>query len=154
MNRELIDKIKELIQPFLKQMELELFEITCKPQGKRMLLRILVDRREGGISLEDCAALNQSLGELLDREDFIESNYLLEVSSPGIDRPLKQARDFLRIRGKKARFFLSEQIIGRQELVGRIDSCDEKGVSVHIDGERIDIPLDKIIKAKQIIGEW
>ena len=95
----LTDRVKDIIAPILGDNQIELVGITYKKEGSRKVLRILADKAEG-ITLEECARMNETISEVLDKADFMEDNYILEVSSPGLDRPLKTKADFLRIRAR------------------------------------------------------
>lgn len=149
---ELVDKLKEAISPLLDEMDVELVELNLVGSRTRPTLQILVDK-SGGINLSECAKLNQLIGELLDARNLIDTRYVLEVSSPGVDRPLKTKNDFLRYIGKKAVFYLSEPVLNRIELQGTINGIDAESVLVCVGQETAAIPLDKINKAKQIIDK-
>jgi len=150
---ELADRLKEVISPFLDEMDVELVELNLVGSRTRPTLQILVDKSGGGITLSECAKLNQLIGELLDARNLIDTRYVLEVSSPGVDRPLKTKNDFLRYIGKKAVFYLSEPVLNRIELQGTINGIDAESVLVCVGQETAAIPLDKINKAKQIIDK-
>lgn len=150
---EMVDKLKEAISPLLNGMQIELVELDLVGSRARPTLKILVDKTEGGISLNECAELNRLIGELLDSGNIIDMAYVLEVSSPGVDRPLKTKNDFLRCIGKEAVFYLSEPVSGRIELQGEVKGIEGDSVLVGMSGQTLAIPLDKINKAKQVIGE-
>jgi ribosome maturation factor RimP len=116
------------------------------------ILEILVDRHEGGITLDECARLNGELGSIIERSGIFWDRYTLDVSSPGMDRPLATAADFRRVLGWRLRFFLREAVADRIEWEGVVDSADESAVSVTTTDRTIQIPLDKINKAKQVIS--
>jgi len=152
MDKEtLVSDFKILLADFIKSRNLELVDVIHRYEGRDLFLRILVDRPEGGISLGECAELNRELGALLDEKNILEQRYILEVSSPGLDRPLKTANDFRRSLNKKVKFFLSELINAKLEWDGVISKVDE--VKVYVDTGRgiLEIPLEKINKAKQIL---
>ena len=115
------------------------------------MLKLLVHRRDGGISLGDCASLNQRLGDLLDTHNIIQGSYVLEVSSPGLDRPLKTKNDFLRCLDKEVKLFLNEAINGKIEIDGVIYKVKDELVIIDTRDGTLQIPLSKIVKAKQII---
>jgi ribosome maturation factor RimP len=111
----------------------------------------LADRPQGGINLEECARLNNEICRIFDEKDILQARYILEVSSPGLDRPLKIKSDFERCINRKARFFLSEPINSKMELKGIITKVEDDAVYIDIEGETAEIPLIKLTKAKQII---
>ena len=152
MDREaLANELKIILADFLKSRNLDLVEIIHRYEVGDLVLRVLVDRPEGGINLDDCAAINRELGEILDAKDFLQQRYILEVSSPGLDRPLKTQNDFSRCLNKKVKFFLSELINGKLEWDGVITKVSERIVYVDTVTEIMEVPLDKINKAKRII---
>jgi ribosome maturation factor RimP len=100
MDDQHLGAIRQLVEPLLAERQTELVELGLYPQSGGWLLRVLVDR-PGGINLADCAAFNQALGQAVDAAGLIESHYTVEVSSPGLDRPLTTRRDFERAIGKE-----------------------------------------------------
>lgn len=146
----LIEELRKIIPPFLKENAVDLIELKLITASGSQILRLLVDKKEGGITLQECARLNQRLGIVLDAQDIIKNNYVLEVSSPGLDMPLNTKNDFLRCLNKKARFLLKEPINGKLELEGKIIEAEDDLVYIDIAGETVKIPIVKINKAKQI----
>jgi ribosome maturation factor RimP len=152
MDREkLISQLSPLVGDYLKSLNLVLVDISYRYEGRDLFLRILADRPEGGINLDECAMLNRNLGQLFDEKDIFPQGYILEVSSPGLDRPLKLKDDFLRFLNKGARFFLKEPVNGKLEWDGLINQVNQESVSIGTEGNLIEIPLSKINKAKLII---
>jgi ribosome maturation factor RimP len=150
--QEIINELKNLFGEYLKAQGLDLVELIYRYEGRGLFLRILADRPEGGISMEECSRLNNEISRILEEKDILQSRYILEVSSPGLDRPLKTKSDFLRCINRKARLFLSEQVNGKIELEGIIIRAEDDSVYVDIGGESVEIPLLKLTKAKQIIN--
>ena len=147
----LIEELKRIILPVLEEQGIELVELIFSRTGPGWLLRLLVDK-EAGINLQECAALNKRIGFLLDNQDIIKNRYVLEVSSPGLDRPLETKKDFLRCMDKTVRFFLNELIEAKLEWAGRIQQADDEAVTIVSQDKIIRIPFLKINKAKQIIS--
>ncbi len=150
MENEIVDKIKELISPFLREEDLELVEIVYKRTAGRMLLRLLLDKA-GGINLEECSNLNRKIGKALDELNLIDEPYILEISSPGLDRPLESAADFKRAMGKQVKVVLNSEIEGKGVWTGEVVEVNGRNVAIKTKGKRLEIPLDKIIKAKKQI---
>lgn len=151
MDKEaIIAELKLMIDEYLKNQGLELFDLIYRFEGSDLVLRILADRPQGGITLDDCAYLNSEIGRMLDEKNILQQGYILEVSSPGIDRPLKTKNDFLRSLNKKVKFFLNDKINGKLELDGDITGVTDTSVYVGIKGERVEIPLSAITKGKRI----
>lgn len=145
------EELKKIIAPFLERENIELVELNFVKSKGRPILKLLVDRKDGRISLGECARLNETIGILLDAQNIIESGYILEVSSPGLDRPLRTKSDFTRCINRKAKFFLSEPIKGKLEIDGIISKAEDNSVYIDLGGEIIEIPLAKINKAKQVL---
>ncbi len=144
MLMDIIEKVKGLIGNLLKDKAIELVDITYRRESGGMTLRLLVDK-EGGITLDECTYLNEEIGKILDGEDIMAEKYVLEVSSPGLDRPLKTRRDFERVMEKKICVHTYEPIEGkRRDCEGVVTSVDDEKVTV---GNFV-IRLDKIAKAK------
>jgi ribosome maturation factor RimP len=153
----LTEKLKEELLPLVKEENLELVDLEFSPGGPRSLLRIYVDK-PGGVTIEDCANLSRKVSDFLDMEDLIPHRYNLEVSSPGLDRPLTKKEDFVRRRGEKVRVFLKEPVDGKLELVGEIKSFQEETLYLSTkpqgaqsyENEEKAVPLSKVLKAKII----
>ena len=149
--QEIISEVENIIGDYLKVQGLELVDLICRYEGRDLVLRILADRPEGGISLGECARLNIEISAILDEKDILQTRYILEASSPGIDRPLSTGSDFLRCVNRRARFFFNESVNGKLELEGTIIKVEDGVVFIDVEGESIDVPLAKINKAKQVI---
>lgn len=149
--QELVSELRALAQGYLKEKGLVLVDIIYRYEARGLILRIIVDKPEGGIGLDECAYLNQEISRILDEKDMLQARYILEVSSPGIDRPLKQKEDFLRCLNRKARFYLGESVNGKIELEGVILKVEGDLVYIDREGETLEIPLSKINQAKQVI---
>ena len=150
--QEIIAELRDIIGSYIKEQGLDLVDLVYRYEGKGLFLRILVDKPEGGISLDDCAYLNNEISRILDEKNILQERYILEVASPGLDRPLTTKKDFLRCMNKKARFFLNELVEERRELEGIINSVDDEAVYIDSQGRVIKIPLSKINKAKRVIN--
>jgi len=124
----------------------EIFDIELLGKGK-LLLRVLIDK-ESGVTLADCEHFSKSFSALLDVEDPLQGSYSLEVSSPGMDRPLKRLVDFEKNTGKLARIVTEDKIDNRNFFIGRISGVDKNIVKLMINEYEIRIPFDKISKAR------
>ena len=129
----------------------EIFDIQILSSSKKTILKVIIDKNEG-VTIDDCERMSKSLGALLDVEDPIKVPYTLEVSSPGIDRPLATQRDFERNIGKLVRIITLEKIDNQTFFIGRISDVGENWIRVSLDrkgkSEDLFIPLEKISKAK------
>jgi len=144
--REIIEQLHNILLPVLQDYGLELVEIEFKPSGKRWLLRLYIDK-EGGVTIADCETVSREFGRILDVEDIIEHPYSLEVSSPGLTRPLKKWEDFLRNKGKMCRIVTKELIEGKNEFKGIIVTGNEKEVEIRGTTDVFTIPTYAIKKA-------
>lgn len=145
----MIDKIKEIIQPILQEEDAELVDMIYRREAGRQVLRLLVDK-EGGIALSDCVKLNESISQVLDESDVITESYVIEVDSPGIDRPFKVKRDYERAKGRLVRVTLNGAILDKKEYIGRLKEISEGYIKVDVKKKGvIDIPFEKIVRARQ-----
>jgi ribosome maturation factor RimP len=140
-------ELEKIIAGLLQEKGLELVELIYRYEGRDLYLRVLADRPDGGITLEECTVLNQEISRILDEKDILQQRYILEVSSPGADRPLRARADFLRCLKRKVRLFLNEPVEGKLELEGIIDKVEED--SLYLNGQAL--PLSKINMGKQIL---
>jgi ribosome maturation factor RimP len=149
---DVVSRVTVLARPILSSLGLELVDIEYKREGRAMVLRLFIDR-EGGITLDDCATVSRELAEILEVEDFISVHYTLEVSSPGLNRPLKKAADYERYRGRLIRiktFELCPDDAGnpRKTFLGELLELEGGIVRVKLtEGQTAGIPLEKIAKA-------
>lgn len=150
---EIILELRDVVGSYLKDQGLDLIDLIYRYEGRDLILRILVDKPQGGITLEECAQLNKQISNILDEKDILQTRYVLEVFSPGLDRWLKTKSDFRRCINRRVRFFLNEAISGKMEWEGIINKVENDAVCVDTDGKIIEIPLLKIIKAKQVIDK-
>ena len=146
-----LERIKILIKPLLDAEQIELFDANYSYQGKRVIIRFILDKFEGGITINGCEHLNQRIAELIEQENFIDGSYVLEVASPGLDRPLKTEKDFHRAIGENIRLFLRQAINGKIEMEGTIKTAGNDEVIIDADNDLITIPISIINKAKIII---
>ncbi len=147
----LSEKIEKITLPFLDVMGLELVELNIRRHNGETTIQIFADKHHGGITLDECTALNRRVSEIIEAQNIISERYTLEVSSPGLDRPLKTAKDFKRVLGRRVQFYLNEPVANRLEYAGEVKNADDNGVVIGVTNDEIMIPLDKINKAKQII---
>ncbi len=145
------------MQPLVEEEGLEMVELQFSTAGAASVLRVFVDRR-GGVTLGQCASISRKLGDFLDTEDLIPTRYTLEVSSPGLDRPLTTAADFKRKIGEKVRLVLTESTNGKTEMVGKIENVQDKDLFFLESSDKAGsqeqtrvIPLDRVARAKIIL---
>jgi ribosome maturation factor RimP len=129
----LAKKVAELLEPHIERLGFELVTIEFRRGTKNSLLRLLVDRPEGGITLNDLERLSPILGDLLDVYDPVDGRYTLEVSSPGINRPLAKLKDFEAYRGRRVRIRTHRPRDGRRNFEGVLVEVRADGISVEED---------------------
>jgi ribosome maturation factor RimP len=149
--KEFTEEIKNLITPVLEQEGAVLVELNLYSTRGGSMLKQLVDKKYGGITIEECTRINSSISNMLEERQTFPMGYMLEVSSPGVDRPLKTKTDFLRCINKEIRLFLLEPINDKIELSGIIKHAQEDLLELDVEGESVLIPFLKISRGKQII---
>lgn len=122
-------RVEAWIMPVLEQHQFELVDVEYVREVGVWYLRCYIDK-EGGITVDDCEVISRLLGEWLDKEDFIEDSYILEVSSPGLGRPLKKEKDFARSIGKDVEIRLYKAIDKQKEFTGTLTSYDADSVTI------------------------
>jgi ribosome maturation factor RimP len=144
--QETVDKISLIALPIVQESSLELVDVELVPSGRRWLLRIYIER-EGGVTISDCERVSRELDRILDVEDVIDHPYVLEVSSPGLMRPLKKRKDFERYRGKRCKIIARSPIDAKIDFRGEIVDVVGDDVEVNVEGNVHRIPLHEIKKA-------
>jgi ribosome maturation factor RimP len=127
----------------------ELVELEFHPQGRGGLLRVFIDK-EAGVNVDDCEIVSRQVSAVLDVEDPIPGAYTLEVSSPGLDRPLRTPKDFERFAGEQARIDLVLPFEGRRRFAGTLKGCEAGEVMIEVDGVLHKLPLDGISKTRLV----
>lgn len=146
MKEDLKERLWELLElPILKK-KMELVDIEWRRERTGWVLRLYIDK-PGGVTIGDCAKISELAGHLLDKADLIHHPYNLEVSSPGIERPLKRKEHFERFIGERAKITLNNPISGRRNLVGTILGVEEGVLKFSVEGEVWEIALSNIKRA-------
>ena len=122
-------RTEELITPILDRMNFELVDVEYVKEGGTWYLRAYIDK-EGGITVNDCEAGAREMNEILDREDFVEDSYVFEVSSPGLGRPLKKEKDYIRSMGREVEIRTYRAINREKEFYGILSAYDENTVTI------------------------
>ena len=145
MYREMIHQsVVDLVEPLLQTQGFELVELQLQQRKGQWLVRVFAES-DGGISLEDCRRLSFEIGQMLDAEDLMAASYVLEVSSPGLDRPLRTARDFQRQRQRMVTVFLHSPLMGKSTYTGRVAAVTEVDLVLHVPPDTpLTIPLPQI----------
>ena len=145
---ELIVKVTDLIEPVIESLGIELDELEFKRMKGKALLRVFIDR-EGGVTIDDCERVSREIEAVLDVEDPIPYSYVLEVSSPGLDRPLRKPEDFRKYSGSRARVITIDPIEKQNFFVGQIVEAGDSDIRILLQKDRtITIPYENISKAR------
>jgi len=146
--------IARLVEPTLQSMGFELVRVQYGSGSGRPTLQIMVERQDRQpMAVEDCADISRQISALLDVEDLIEGAYALEISSPGIDRPLVRPDDYQRFAGFEARLELSHPLDGRRRFRGRIGELADGRVRIIEGAGEYRLPLEQINKAKLVLTD-
>ena len=143
---KLLQEVREVVEPILKSQGYELVDLEYQRESRGWVLRIYLDR-EGGITLDDCTGVSHEVGAVLEVKDVIPNAYVLEVSSPGLTRPLKKPEDFNRFRNQLVKIKLYQPLDGRRHFKGSLLGLEGETVRVEADGQVFEIPLRSIAKA-------
>lgn len=127
-------KTEQLIQPLIDANNFELVDVEFVKEGSDWYLRVYIDK-DGGITVDDCELISRAFNEILDREDYISEQYIFEVSSPGLMRPLKKEKDYKRSVGKLIDIKLYKPVDKCKEFTGVLDSYDKDTVTIKMDDD-------------------
>jgi ribosome maturation factor RimP len=152
MDGNLEKTLRDLVEPVVKDAFLELFDFQLRRQGKRTLLTLVLDKREGDVSLEECEQVSRDVERRLDALDPIEGSYLLEVSSPGLDRPLRGPEDCSRFAGRLALFIVSRPLDGNSSLRGRLEGGEGDAAVLRLEGGKlVRVPFSDVRSARLVV---
>lgn len=144
-----INQVGDLVEPILGEMGFELVDVEYLSRHGRWVLRLYVDK-EGGITIDDCARLSGEIGDLIDVKDVIKHEYVLEISSPGLNRPLKKERDFIWATGKRIKVRMVEPVDGRRNFSGYLRNFEDGTLYVEAEGYLVALPWIQVDKANLV----
>ncbi len=154
MPGDVVEQVRSVAARVAASHGLEIFDVQFRREGQGMVLRVLIDRpgpaatAEESVSVEDCAHVSRDLSAILDVEDVVPTAYTLEVSSPGLDRPLRRPDDYRRFAGRRAKVVMRERVDGQGFFKGRLGGVDGAEVLIEADDGRTHrVPLDLITRA-------
>ena len=153
-HEELVNALREVAQRVVEQTGLELVELSLRGSSRRRLLRVDIDRPgPQGVDIDDCQRVSGALGEILENDELLDDSYVLEVSSPGLDRPIVTADDFRRNTGRRVVVRTRASVGGKREWKGILRSLADEQVQLQDDeiGE-VTIGVDNIESARQDVG--
>jgi ribosome maturation factor RimP len=151
---DVAQQVRQVAERVAESYGLDIFDVQYRREASGMVLRVQIDRPGAGatpedsVSVDDCASVSRDLSAVLDVEDVVPNAYTLEVSSPGLDRPLRQAADYVRFAGRRAKIVMREQIDGQGYFKGRLAGVEDGAVAIETDdGRRHEVPLAVITRA-------
>lgn len=144
---EIRDRLEELIDTELAMIGYELVKLETSFAARRKILRIFIDRMDRAVTIDDCVEVTKIISLVLDGEDVVPGPYTLEVSSPGVDRPLTKPKHFSRFIGSVAKIEYQDEKEDKVKVTGKIVDADDAAVTLDIDGEKKSIGYGSIIKA-------
>jgi ribosome maturation factor RimP len=147
LKKDIEAKVEALVKPITDEHNFECVDVEYVKEGGNWTLRVFVDK-EGGVTIEDCELVSRSLDIKLDEADPIPDAYMLEVSSPGIDRPLKKETDYERSIGKSVEIKLYKAVEGTKEYVGILDSFNKESVTITSDDQSMTFLRKDIAKIR------
>lgn len=139
--------IRRLMEPLVTSRALELVDVEFVKEGGDYHLRVYLDKA-GGIGIEECQEVSKELGRLLDNEDVVQEHYYMEVSSPGLDRPLKKDEDFVTFKGRRVEIRTYAPLDGRKDLSGTLLGLEDGEVLLRTQEGDIRIPREKVARAR------
>ncbi len=150
---EIKEKLTQLAAPLCEAVGIDLIELNVRRQGRDVAIQILADRPIGGISMKECSDLNRRMVEAIDESLVLPpEEYSLEVSSPGLDRPLKTRKDFLRVANLEVHFYLNGPLQGKHEHIGVLTEITDESVIVNTEKYGIiEMPIKNIVKALVVL---
>ncbi|HMK76648.1 MAG TPA: ribosome maturation factor RimP [Thermodesulfobacteriota bacterium] len=143
---EIVDRVRAIADPIISDEGMELVDVEYRRESKGWVLRLYLDKG-GGVTLEDCSRISQEIGRSLDVEDLIQIPYTLEVSSPGLTRPLKTEKDFMKYRNSLIKVKTLDPIQNRRQFKGRLLGVSANQIEMEAEGGIFQIPLSNVVKA-------
>jgi ribosome maturation factor RimP len=143
------EDLKKKIEDIITSFGYTVFCFKSFSFGQKSTIKILIDKPEGGITIKECAEVNQKLCAFFDADYPQAGNLTLEISSPGVDWPLKERRDFQRIISHKIRVFLKQPLRGKWELVGILREAKDNSLSLDLGDENLELNFDNILRSRE-----
>ncbi len=150
MKKSIQQVVTELATPIVEGLNYELVDVEYVKEGSNWYLRIYIDK-PGGIGIDDCQAVSEKISDVLDKKDPINQSYYLEVSSPGLDRPLKTERDFLKYKGELVEVKVFQPIDGKKVFEGELVGLVDNSIIINQNGKDIEFKRDEVAIVKRVI---
>jgi ribosome maturation factor RimP len=144
----IVKGVSRIANSLLIEFGMEMVDVEYLHERGRWTLRVFIDR-EAGVTIDDCASVSRELGDLVDAENIIDHPYVLEVSSPGLDRPLRKEQDFIRSIGKLIKLEMARPVNKRRNFTGRLVHVKDGMVCLLVDdADQFELPIDEIKRAR------
>ena len=150
MKKQVQQAIIELATPIVDSLNYELVDVEFVKEGANWYLRIFIDK-DGGITIDDCQAVSERMSDVLDKQDPIQQSYYLEVSSPGLDRPLKTERDFIKYKGEEVEVKLFQPVDGQKLFEGELIGLVENSIVIKSNGKELSFEREKVAIVRRVI---
>jgi len=141
-----VEEVRQVVEPILESQGMELVDLEYRRESQGWVLRLYIDR-EGGISVNDCAEASGEVGAVLEIRDLIPNPYVLEISSPGLSRPLKKREHFEKYQNRLVKIKTFEPVEGRRNFKGTLLGLEGESVCLEVEGRIYEIPFQNIAKA-------
>ena len=149
-NSQVEQEVTKICEPLAAEQGLSIVDICFRRETHGWVLRVLIERIDGLVSVADCSTLSRELSDLIDIEDPIEDKYNLEVSSPGLDRPLTKAEDYKRFSGREITLKTSAPVEGRKNFKGVLSGLVDDTLTIEIDGKTYQLKLKDVAQANLV----
>ena len=143
------NQVYDIACPVIEDIGFELIDVEYLSVSGRWVLRLFIDK-EGGVTIDDCVSASRELGDLLDVKDVINNEYVLEVSSPGLNRPLKREKDFIKFIGNKIKCRMAVPVDGQKNFSGSLKDFKEGMIFLKTESRIVELPLEGIEKANLV----
>ena len=152
LNKELFSRIEDEVKGIVKSNNLYLVDLKIFPRGRAWVIRSIVDHKTGGVTVDECSALNKEIFSVVDNSGILGDDFIVEVNSPGLDRPLKNADDFMRVKGKIIMLWLKESLRDKTYFEGKLIGVKDDSIILEVVKDVFEIPFGIINKALQKIS--
>ncbi len=142
-------QVANLVEPVIGEMGFELVDVEYLSKYGRWVLRVYIDK-EGGVTIDDCARVSREIGDLIDVREIIAHEYVLEISSPGVNRPLKKEKDFIWARGKRVKVKMVTPVNGRRNFTGYLKNFEDGTLYIEAEGTLVALPWVEVDKANLV----
>ena len=149
MSADILESVRKIVEPIVISEGMELVHIEYRRERRGWVLRLYIDK-EGGVTIDDCSNISGQTSHLVDIDELIPHSYVLEVSSPGLGRPLKREEDFIKHKDRLVRFKVDDPISRWKHFKGRLLDYKDGVVKIKVGDEIINLPFDKISEANLI----